>query len=120
VGKVNDFVGAVGGAILGVELVVVVLLLAVFNAALAYVLWWVLKKVSWAHEKITWATGKVTGAVDTGANIVAAPVIRTTSAWRGLKAGLHRITHWPSRPSASTVAPTAPPSPSPDAGSRAA
>jgi hypothetical protein len=119
-GTVNDFVGAVGGAILGIELVVVVLLLAVFNAALAYVLWWVLKKVSWAHEKITWATGKVSGAVDTGANIVAAPVIRTTSAWRGLKAGWHRITHWPSQPSSAPTAEMAPPISGPDAGSRAA
>lgn len=96
-GNINDWAGTIGGTILGIELIVLVLILALLNAGLAFGLWWVLKKMGWVHEKVTWATGLVQKYVDKGANIVAAPVIRTTSFWRGLKAGAYRATHWPRR-----------------------
>jgi len=35
-------------------------------------------------------------------NVAAAPVIVSTSFWRGAKAGLYRATHWP-KTAASTV-----------------
>jgi hypothetical protein len=96
-GTVNDWAGAIGGTILGIELILLVLVLVLLNAGLAFGLWWVLKKMGWVHEKVTWATGLLEKVVDRSANIVAAPVIRTTSFWRGLKAGVYRATHWPKR-----------------------
>lgn len=94
-GDLNDFVGAVGGTIICLELIVLLVLLVAINAGLAFGLWWLLKHTKLVHEKIAWATGKYEHVVDKGLNVAAAPVIRSTSAWRGLKAGLYRATHWP-------------------------
>jgi hypothetical protein len=96
-GTVNDWVGAIGGTILAIELVVLCLILLLITAALAYGLWWVLKKMNLVHEKVSWATALLQKYTDKAAAIVAAPVIRTTSVWRGLKAGIYRATHWPRR-----------------------
>jgi hypothetical protein len=119
-GTVNDWAGAIGGTILGIELVVLMLIIVVLNAGLAYGLWWVLKKMGWVHEKITWATGLVQKYVDRGANIVAAPVIRTTSFWRGLKAGVYRATHWPRRVPAPAAGAQLPAAREPETAPRAA
>jgi hypothetical protein len=95
VGDINDLVGAVGGTIVCLELIVVLVLLIAINLGIAFGLWWVLKHTKAVRAKIAWATGKYEKAVDKGLNVAAAPVIRTTSFWRGAKAGLHRATHWP-------------------------
>src|SRR5579862_7775604 len=102
-GSLNDIVGVIGGTILCLELIVVILLLLGLNAGLAFGLRWILRKSEWMHSKIEWALGLVTKNVDRGMNVIAAPVILSTSAWRGLKAGLYRATHWP----ASATQPTA-------------
>ncbi|HWE62314.1 MAG TPA: hypothetical protein VHB98_11440 [Chloroflexota bacterium] len=94
-GQINDWLGTIGGAILALELIVLLLILVGINAALALGLRWALRKSTFVHEKITWARALAVRYVDKGANLVAAPVIITTSAWRGLKAGLYRATHWP-------------------------
>jgi len=104
VGNVNAFVGALGGTILCLELLVLLLLLVAINAGMAFGLWFVLKKMGFVHRKLAWATGRVESIVDKASNIAAAPVIRTTSAWRGLRATAYRATHWPPRP-AVTAAP---------------
>lgn len=93
--NINDVVGAIGGTILCLELIVLLLILVGINAGLFLGLRWVLGRTGWAHEKIAWALGLVTRYVEKGAGLAAAPVIVGTSAWRGLKAGLHRATHWP-------------------------
>jgi hypothetical protein len=95
VGDVNDFAGAVGGTILTLELIVLLVLLVAINGGLAFGLWWLLKRRNWLHGKVAGVTARVEKVVDKGANISAAPVIRTASVWQGLKAGLHRATHWP-------------------------
>ncbi len=119
-GKVNDWVGTIGGTILGIELIVLLLLAVALNAVLAFVLWWVLRKTGWVHEKITWLLGIEEKAVNRVAGVAAAPVIRTTSAWRGLKAGLHRATHWPHRRAEQPALPPMTAVPSQDSASRAA
>jgi len=108
-GALNDFVGAVGGTIVCLELIILLVLGVAVNFAIAFGLWWVLKHMNFVHEKIAWATRKYEHVVDKSLNVAAAPVIRTTSVWRGVKAGLHRATHWPraprvSRPAESAVA----------------
>jgi len=97
---INDWAGGIGGAILCLELIVLLLIMVAINAGLAFGLYWLLRKVGWAHEKIEWGRGLVHKYVDKGANIVAAPVILTSSAWSGLKVGLYRATHWPKTPAA--------------------
>jgi hypothetical protein len=65
------------------------------------------------HEKVALGRALTERYVDRGANLVAAPVIVTTSAWRGLKVGLYRATHWsqerplaPAEPAAGQIAET--------------
>jgi len=94
-GTVNNWVGAIGGTILVLELIIVLILLVAINLGLALLLRWVLRKRGMVHEKIVWAQGLVDRFVNKGADIAAAPVIRTTSIWRGLKATYHRALHWP-------------------------
>ena len=94
-GSVNDFVGAVGGTIVCLELIVVLILVVAINGGVAFGLWWVLKHMKSVHEKVVWATRKYESVLDKGLNVAASPVIRTTSFWRGFKAGLYRVTHWP-------------------------
>jgi hypothetical protein len=94
-GTLNTWLGDIGGTILGLELIVLLVLLTALNGALAFGLWWVLRKMNWVHGKVSWASGLVTRTVDKGANIAAEPVIRGTSLWRGGKAALNRATHWP-------------------------
>ncbi|HEY8283691.1 MAG TPA: hypothetical protein VIJ28_04835 [Chloroflexota bacterium] len=103
-GTLNTWVGAIGGTILVLELIVALILLVALNGVLFFALRWVLRKQGLAHEKITWAQGHVDRLVNKGAGLAAAPVIRVTSAWRGLKAATHRATHWPktARPAAQT------------------
>lgn len=94
-GTVNNWVGAIGGAILAIELIVALILLVAINLGLALVLRWVLRKQSMVHEKIAWAQALVDRFVIKGAGLAAAPVIRTTSSWRGVKAVCRRALHWP-------------------------
>jgi hypothetical protein len=94
-GTVNNWVGAIGGTILVLELIVVLILLVAINLGLALLLRWVLRKRGVVHEKIVWAQALVDRFVNKGAGVAAAPVIRTTSAWRGLKATYRRALHWP-------------------------
>ena len=93
-GTVNDWAGAIGGTILGLELIVLLLIGVALNAGIAFGLYWVLKKMGWVRAKRIWATDLFTRYLNKGMNVIAAPVIVTTSFWRGLKAGLHRATHW--------------------------
>jgi hypothetical protein len=97
-GTVNDWVGAIGGTILVLELIVALILLVAINLGLALVLRWALRKRGMVHEKIVWAQALVDRFVNKGAGVAAAPVIRTTSAWRGLKATYRRALHWPKPP----------------------
>ena len=94
-GTVNDWVGAIGGTLLVLELIVVLILLVAINLGLALGLRWVLRKQGMVHEKIVWAQNLVDRYVNKGAGLAAAPVIRTTSAWRGIKASYRRALHWP-------------------------
>lgn len=94
-GEINDWVGAIGGTILVLELIVLLILLAGINLALALLLRWVLRKRGMVHEKIVWAQALVDRFVNKGADVAAAPVIRTTSAWRGLQAGFRRALRRP-------------------------
>jgi len=96
-GTLNTWVGGIGGTVLVLELIVMLILLVALNVVLVLVLRWVLRKQGLAHEKITWALAHVDRVVNKGAGLAAAPVIRTTSAWRGLKAAMRRATHWPAR-----------------------
>ena len=95
IGDVNNIAGVIGGAILCLELIGLLLVLVAINGGLAFGLRWVLGKMGFVHEKTNWALGLVDRYVNKGMNIIAAPVIVGTGAWRGLKAGLHRLTHWP-------------------------
>jgi hypothetical protein len=94
-GTVNDWVGAIGGTILVLELILLLILLIALNVVLALLLRWVLRKQRLVHEKITWARALVERYVNKGANLAAAPVIRTTSGWRGLKAACRRALRRP-------------------------
>jgi len=94
-GTINNWVGAIGGTILVLELIVTLVLLAAINLGLALVLRWVLRKQSVVHEKIAWAQALVDRFVNKGAGVAAAPMIRATSAWRGVKAAYRRALHWP-------------------------
>ncbi len=106
-GSVNDWAGAVGGTILCLELIVLLLILVAINAGMAFGLWWVAKKMGWVHEKRIWVQGLIQKWSDRAMGVAAEPVIRGTSTWRGLKAGLYRATHWPQqRPTAAFPAPT--------------
>jgi len=111
-GTLNTWVGAIGGTILVLELIVALVLLVALNAVLFLLLRWVLRKQGLAHEKLTWALALVDRIVNKVAGLAAAPVIRTTSAWRGLKAVTHRATHWPA--TARALATTAEPLPPQD------
>jgi hypothetical protein len=102
-GTINDWAGAIGGTILGIELLVALLILVVINAGIAYGLWWVAKKMGLVHEKRVWLQGLIQKWTDRATSVAAEPVIRSTSAWRGLKAGLYRATHWPRRLPSSAV-----------------
>lgn len=99
IGDINNVAGVIGGTILCLELLGLLLVLVAINGGLAFGLRWVLRKMGFVHEKTTWAVGLVDRYVNKGMNIVAAPVIVGTSAWRGVKAGLRRLTHRP-RPAA--------------------
>jgi hypothetical protein len=94
-GTVNDWVGAIGGTILVLELILLLILLIALNVVLALLLRWALRKQGLVHQKITWARGLVERYVNKGANLAAAPVIRTTSGWRGLKAACRRVLNRP-------------------------
>ncbi|MGH2389251.1 MAG: hypothetical protein ACRDIE_13690 [Chloroflexota bacterium] len=96
-GTVNTWVGAIGGTILVLELIVLLILLIALNVVLALVLRWVLRKQNMVHEKIEWARALVERYVNKGAGLAAAPVIRTTSTWRGAKTAAYRALHWPTR-----------------------
>jgi uncharacterized membrane protein YedE/YeeE len=96
-GNVNDWVGTLGGTILGLELIVLLLVLVAINAGLAFLLMLALRKMGWVHDKIVFAQGLQAKFLDRGTRIAAMPVIVSTSVWRGFKAGLHRATHWPAR-----------------------
>ncbi len=116
-GTLNDWAGAIGGTVLGIELILLLIIGVALNAGIAFGLYWVLKKMGWVHEKIAWATRLNEKYVDIAANVAAAPVIRTTSFWRGIKAGVRRATHWPQAtgPVALLPAPTASTPTEPDA-----
>ena len=103
-GTLNTWVGGIGGTILVLELIVFLILLVALNAVLFFLLRWALRKQGLVHEKLTWVLTKVDSVVNKGAGVAAAPVIRTTSVWRGLKAATHRATHWPT--TARALAPT--------------
>lgn len=96
-GTVNDIAGVIGGTILCLELIVLLLLLVAINGGLAFGLWWVARKMGFVREKRIWAMGLVQKWSDRAMRLAAEPVIRGTSVWRGLKAGLYRATHWPAR-----------------------
>ena len=96
-GTLNTWVGAIGGTILVLELILMLVLLVALNVVLVLVLRWAMRKQGLVHEKLTWALAHVDRVVNKGAGLAAAPVIRTTSVWRGLKAATHRVTHWPER-----------------------
>ncbi len=96
-GNVNDWAGTIGGTILGLELIVLLLILVAINAGLALGLLWILRKMGWVHDKIVLAQALQAKFLDRGTRAAAMPVIASTSLWRGLKAGLHRATHWPPR-----------------------
>ena len=117
-GTVNTWVGAIGGAILGIELILGLIVLVAINLVLALGLRWVLRKQGLVHDKITWALSLVDRSVNKGAGVAATPVIKSTSVWRGLKAALHRATHWPK--AAQPPAPQLPAQPSTPEESRAA
>lgn len=104
-GQVNAWVGTIGGVIIVFELIVLLLILVAINGALVFGLRWVLRKRGIVHEKVTWARALVVRYVDRGANLAAAPVIVTTSVWRGLKVSLYRATHWPAGRAASSATP---------------
>ena len=115
IGDINNIAGVIGGTILCLELISLLLVLVAINGGLAFGLRWVLGKMGFVHEKTTWALGLVDRYVNKGMNIIAAPVIVGTSVWRGVKAGMHRLTHWP-RPAApappvitGVATPTSPP-----------
>jgi hypothetical protein len=95
VGNVNDWAGTIGGTILGLELIIVLVIGVAINAGIAFGLYWVLKKMGWVHDKVAWALRLYEKYVEKAANVAAAPVIRGTSFWRGIRAGIHRATHWP-------------------------
>lgn len=93
-GKINDIVGAIGGTIMVLELIILIVVFIAIDVALLIGLRWVRGKETWVREKRQFGQSLVTRYVDRGAGIAAAPVIVCTSAWRGFKAGLHRATHW--------------------------
>ncbi len=94
-GTLNTWVGGIGGTILVLELIVMLVLMVALNVVIVLVLRWVLRKQVLVPATLTWALAHVHRVVNNGAGLAAAPVIRTTSAWRGLRAAMHRATHWP-------------------------
>lgn len=93
-GTVNDVAGTIGGVIMVFELIVLLVLLIGVNAVLLIGLRWVRRKRSWISTKRATGQSLVDRYVDRAANAAAAPVIIVGSVWSGLKAGLHRATHW--------------------------
>lgn len=105
-GKINDWVGAIGGTIVVLELLILLVVLVGINFGLVLGLRWVRGKMSFVREKRLTGQSLVTKYVDRGASVVATPVIVSTSVWRGVKAGLYRATHWPVNAQTPVVLPT--------------
>ena len=102
-GTVNNVVGTIGGVIMVFELIALLLLLIGVNVVLLIALRWVRRKRTWVSEKRTVGQSLIHRYVDRAADIAAAPVIWSSSAWSGLKAGLHRATHWERLPAATGI-----------------